>query len=371
MRGFALLSVFACTASTLAIAGGWETGTLNSSILFEEGNRVEISSGNLTYDVRGSASVVSTASPSTVLLPGQKHKMAKDQTRTSLSVKFDVGSFDIGIYRYDSGAIQLDGTNSTVPTVTASGDVDLSALALMVKRDLDNGLSVGVGVRENSLKSGGTVSTLAGVTYTLGSARETGMVGSLAYSIPDIALRAELVLEGQVNMPLDVTLSNGVPVSGTLKVPNTTTLNFQTGIAKDTLLYASIRSAAWNSNQVVVDAAVDALDISSDFDDSTTYSIGVGRKLSDNLSASVSYTSESGGGSTTTSGFTLRDGYNTFGLGLKYTMENLDISVGYSQTAAGDVTASIPNPTDTSQTLKTVYKNNRVYALGFKVGFNF
>ena len=362
-----------CVSSTALLAGGWETGTLPTSMMYEDGNYFELSYGSLNYNLDGVASVVLQASPTTELVAGQKHKMAKNQTRTSLAAKFSVGSYDVGISRFDNGAIQLDGTNSTVTSKTASADIKLTTMAIMGSRSLDNGMSVGLGMRNGQLGSG-TVSTLAGVTYSVESATASSAIASIAYEKPEIALRAELVYEDSVGMPFDVTLSNGVTATGGLSLPQSTTLNFQTGIATDTLLFGSVRNVAWSSGQVAVDAAVDLLDISSEFDNTTSYNIGVGRKLTEDLSASLSYAQEAGTGSTSTSGFTLTNGYNSVSAGLKYTMDNMNISVGYSYVMPGDVTVThdvAAAGATPATTLKTVYENSTVQAIGVRIGVNF
>ena len=366
-----------CVSSTALMAGGWETGTLPTSMMYEDGNYFEFSYGSLNYNLDGVASVVLQASPTTELVAGQKHKMAKDQTRTSLAAKFSVGSYDVGISRFDNGAIQLDGTNSTVTSKTASADIKLTTMAIMGSRSLDNGMSVGLGMRNGQLGSG-TVSTLAGVTYSVESATASSAIASIAYEKPEIALRAELVYEDSVGMPFDVTLSNGVTATGGLALPQSTTLNFQTGIATDTLLFGSVRNVAWSSSQVAVDAAVDLLDISSEFDNTTSYNVGVGRKLTEDLSASLSYAQEAGTGSTSTSGFTLTNGYNSLSAGLKYTIDNINISLGYSYVMPGDVTIThnvdadpSTDPATPATTLKTVYENSTVQALGIRIGVNF
>ena len=63
--------------STTAVdAGGWETGRLDTGFLYQDGTYVEASYGSLDYSVNGTTQAI------------QKHEMAKDQKRMSLSGKF-------------------------------------------------------------------------------------------------------------------------------------------------------------------------------------------------------------------------------------------------------------------------------------------
>ena len=60
--------------------------------------------------------------------------------------------------------------------------------------------------------------------------------------------------------------------------------------------------------------------------------------------------------------------------GLKYTMDNMNISVGYSYVMPGDVTIThdVAAAGATPATiLKTVYENSTVQAIGVRIGVNF
>ena len=364
-----------CASSTALHAGGWETGTLPTAMMYEDGNYAELSYGSLTYNLDGVASWIVTASGATHTA-GVKHKMAKNQTRTSFATKFSVGSYEVGISNFDSGAIKLDGTNSTVTSKTASADINLRTTAIQVNRSLDNGFTLGIGARQSELDSG-TVSTFAGVTYNIDRASNSSLIATAAYEIPDIALRAELVYEGPTKIKFDHTLNptafGASANGGELGIPQATTLNFQTGIAEDTLLFGKIRNVAWGSSQVFAKTDVSALDITSEFENTTSYNVGVGRKFSETLSASLSYTREDGAGSTSTSGFTLTSGYNAIGLGLKYTMDNINVSLGYSHIMPGDVTITHENTSGAANglTFKTVYENSTIQAAGVRIGVEF
>jgi long-chain fatty acid transport protein len=218
------------------------------------------------------------------------------------------------------------------------------------------------------------------VTYSIDSASASSLIASAAYEMPEIAMRAELVYEGSAKMNFDHTLSanpvNATASGGTLNIPQATTLNFQTGIAEGTLLFGTIRNVAWGSSQVSATTSSSGYDISSEFENTTKYNIGIGRKFSGALSGSLSYTQEAASSSTSTSGFTLTDGYRSVGAGIKYTMENINLSLGYSYVMPGDVTvthnftAGDPRLGGGNST-QTVYKNSTIQGLGVKIGVNF
>ena len=151
--------------------------------------------------------------------------------------------------------------------------------------------------------------------------------------------------------------------------PETYTLNLQTGIAENTLLIGSIHKTNWSKAQIDVPTGCSASATGSKFTDTTTTKIGVGRKLSDYWSVLASYQQETGGNKTTTSLFTVNNGYQSINLGVSYTLDNITISGGYSYTDIGNVSVIIPvSGTDTTF---ATYKNNTVSALGLKLGVSF
>jgi long-subunit fatty acid transport protein len=165
-------------------------------------------------------------------------------------------------------------------------------------------------------------------------------------------------------------------VAATLKTPEMITLNFQSGVAADTLLTASIHQAKWKSAQVnvgvttsspVSSASIDtAAAVSSDFSDSTKYSIGLARKFSKTISGSISYSQEDGSGSTSTSTFSMSNGSQSINAGFRYGFEVFDLSVGVSQTMFKDVTVDV-----NALTSPIEYKNNTATTVGIKLSTNF
>jgi outer membrane receptor protein involved in Fe transport len=130
--------------SALAVsAGGWETGKLDTSFMYNEGNYAELSYGNLNYSVSGTTQA------------GVSHDMAKDQTRMNLSGKFQVGSFDIGLTSFSSGAIQMDGQSAILPqcdvktketwaacSVVPSADVNMATKAILARYKINENFRV-------------------------------------------------------------------------------------------------------------------------------------------------------------------------------------------------------------------------------------
>ena len=352
---------------TPAFSGGWEADRLDTSIMYNDGGYAEVSTKSISYGV------YATTQTST------KHKMAKDQDRTSFSFKTQYGNFDIGVSSYNSGAIQLDGQATAAgASLVPSADVTARSLALLGKYRINENMSAFAGLNRYEVETS-TVKSIA-ATYEVAGDEIAPVVG-VAYEMKDIALRVEGIFQAKTDMSLtaksaaNAVIAGGgsiaaVPGSSTLVIPQTITLNFQSGIAEDTLLFGSIHKADWDDAQIdiPINAATSAPAIGSSFSTKTAYSIGLGRKISNELSLLASYSAEDGGGSTSSDPFTLTDGYQTLGFAARYTRDNMTFTAGYGYTKVGDVLVSnvtgLPGYT-------ADYKDNDIGAIGLKVGFSF
>ena len=377
--------------STTAVdAGGWETGRLDTGFLYQDGTYVEASYGSLDYSVNGTTQA------------NQKHEMAKDQKRMSLSGKFAAGGFDIGLTSFGSGAIQMDGQGAAVDTtacktalqqytiaaeakppsvadmltqansmgancsVVPSADVKLNTKALMARYSFNDKYSVIAGVRQSSLRKS-SLDTLA-AAYSIDAVSKTGAVYGFAYERPDIALKFEILRSEKITIGLVGKAASVLDVTGTLVVPAATTINFQTGIAENTLLMASAHRVNWTGSNVTLDvAASPSLNQASDFSNTTSYSLGLGRRLNEQTSASLTYSWEKGTnpGGASTSPFTMSNGSETLSFGVQHKIGLMTISGGVSYTKVGDVDVTH------STGLTASYAGNSVTAVGIKVGYNF
>ena len=324
------VSLVALTAG-MAQAGGFELQTLDTSAMYQSGGYASFSTAQINSDLGGQVG------------NGPKTKTLRDQSITNFALKSDVGVVGVGLSSYRSGAIQMSGENDYATTYAPSADADLDSMTLMANYSLSDEISILGGITQNNLKAF-TLNTLAsgavGTPYQINSGTSTGYVIGAAYSIPDIALRAELLYQPSSALTTDGTFA-GAALTASIKRPETLTLNFQTGIAEGTLLTASVHNAKWSAAPVTVDTVVDVADINETFDDSTKYSVGLARKLSNKWAISAGYSREEGGGSEASSLFTLSNGSQAFSLGARYTLsENMDISFGVSHSIFGDVTVN-------------------------------
>ena len=327
--------------------------------MYEEGGEFnaysEVSYGSRSYDIKG-----------TVYAP--TGSAVKDQTSTTISVKYDVtDNITVGFTNYNQGSIQLDYSEAGSAGAAALPVVDLTidARVLMAKYNISENIGFIAGVKQTVVKDA-TANIFQSVPLGASSitgGNEIGYVYGAVYTRDDIAMRVELTAETSTDFEL-ATTNTGIPDGTTLgSTPDYMNLYFQSGIAEDTLLYGSMRTANWSENQLYVYPHNNAA--TSSFTDSSTYSLGLGRKFTDNFSGSVSLSGEPKGASASTTPLTITNGYQGITLGGKYTIDNMSITAGYNYTQVGDKSVT-PAGGATGE-----FTDNTLTGLGVRVGFKF
>lgn len=351
------LLLVAIVAASGAQAGGFENARLDTAFMYEEGSSISLSSANKSYDVKGSTSATSKS-------------VITDRSFTTLQAKYQFSdALSFGLTSYESGALHLNyqGAGGVLNAVGPKVNGAVDSLALLSLYRLNDNVSVTAGVRRDkiSVQNADIFKSVGGSDPAIGSDSDITFLGAVAYEIPDIALRAELLLQSSSSFTMNSACGLPAPICGTDKstggMPEFMTLKLQTGIAPDTLAFASIHKGKWSKSQLSI-ADNTPTTATSSFADSTEYSVGLGRKISDRLSISGSYNWQPKDGSTTTSLFTVNSGYKGVSLGAKYALENIEFSLGYNYTKLGDVTTVAPS---------NQFKDNTVSAVGGKVTLRF
>lgn len=196
-----------------------------------------------------------------------------------------------------------------------------------------------------------------------------GILG-VAYERPDIALRVGLTYESGYThkfgttetMPAVAGHPAFAPSTTRIKMPQSVTLDFQTGIAKDTLLFGSLRWAEWSVWEVRPRGyeALFSSNITDFKDDVWSWRLGLGRKINDNFSvfARVGYEKSNGG---VFSRLAPLDGRKSIGIGGTYTKDNMKITAGLEYHKIGSAV-------DASG---TYFEGNDAVAFGLTVGYRF
>jgi long-subunit fatty acid transport protein len=388
------LGAVALTA-TAAQAGGIDRSRLSYGVLFEKGNYIEFGVSHVSPTVKGTY-----ANPSFGTTTGD---MANDYTTLSFAYKRDVSdkiaygifinqpygadaSYSQGLYdglnaEWDSKQVAVVMKYKVTPNFSVYGGLKAvrSQATIQIPDSLIRG-GLGQAAAAGSTSAAAILTALpqAGISGAVpanplvynaagpADTRVAGIVG-VAYEKPEIALRVGLTYESGFTHDFAATETSLIPGIGRtaslkVKMPETITLDFQSGVAKDTLVFGSIRYANWSTWEVRP-SGYDALtnDNITDFSDNViSYQLGVGRKLNDAFSvfARVGYEKGNGGIS---SRLAPTDGTRSFGLGGTYTKDNMKVTAGLEYVKLGDATDGTG----------TVFKGSKAVGFGMTVGYRF
>ena len=333
-----VVAVLLATTS-MATAGGLDRATTGTSTLFEKGSYAELSyasttpsigpNANLSLVLAGGMNV--TQSFTTTLFNfktdlNDKLSVAISSNNNPFGVDVDYDDFLTGGGAYASITSLRANLDSTAFTVIARYKITdrVSAIGALKYQTVSGTADVSVPL---TAASGGLVDG----DVSLARASDTNFIVGASYEIPEIAMRVVGTYESEATFdPSVIAETSGANTGpGQIKTPEVLMLEFQSGVAANTLVFGSIRHAKWEDAQVKMSAAYGNAQL-SDFDNSTTYTLGVGRKFSDSFSASLSASVDTGDGDDA-SLLAPTGGSTAISLGGKYTLNNgMAISGGVS-----------------------------------------
>ena len=368
-------------AASGALAGGLDRTGQSVDIIFEEGNYGEISLARTSPSITG-----------TDVLGFDTGNVADDFTSISGGVKLDFSDkFSMAmIFEEPFGSdIAYPSTSALLGGTTAIANT--TSTTFVARYKFNENWSVHGGLRNQTARGNITLDGLAyggnppgGVsTYgvTLNDSNAWGYLVGAAYERPEIALRVALTYNSAITHKMDTTetaFGGAFPfVVGTtsnlsetdVETPQSVNLEFQTGIAADTLVFGSIRWAEWSKFKIdpvnFVNATGGGL---VDLEDSITYTLGVGRRFSDQWAGSVSFTYEQADDDDLVSPLAPTNGLFAISVGAEYqATENMSIGFGVRHNWLGNARPE----TGTPDTARAVMEDNTATSFGMKVGFTF
>lgn len=365
MKKLLIASTALAAIGTQAFAGGVERSAFSSGFLYEDGNYVELSFGAVNPSVSGVSSPLAGSLPS--------GDMAESYTNFAIAYKRQYSDkLALGFVIDQPIGANVAYPTSAAPYPFAGAQADLSSLAFtgLAKYQATEAVSVLGGLRIQQVK--GTVAGIPvesppapGTPYSLDAARsnELGYIIGIAWEKPEIAARVALTYESEITHSFDVQETFGAvgPIPGTMEttIPQAINLEFQTGVAEDTLVFGSIRYVEWTAFDITP-PALDAALVSY-ADDRTTYTLGVGRRFNETWSGAVSIsheetTSNPVGNLGPTNGFT------SVSVGATYTKDNMKITGGVRYVELGDATTT---------SIGSDFSDNSAIAAGLRVGWSF
>lgn len=359
MKHYALVTAAMLAASSGAYAGGVERSAQSVAILFEQGRYVELSFGRFAPDVSG-------VSP---LSPANSGDMAGDYNSWSLGYKMDIGekmNFALILDQPIGANVDYPVSAPPYPLAGSTAKLTSSAITALIRYKFESSVSVYGGLRYQTVHGEVSLPSIPGGGYTLDTNHdsEIGYVIGVAWEKPEIAARVALTYNSAIKHTLEAAETGalaGVSDFDT-EVPQSVNLEFQTGIAKDTLLFGSIRWVDWTSFVINPDGYIppDALvDYASD---RVTYNLGIGRRFNDTWSGAVTLGYEKSDGERT-GNLGPTDGLKSIGLAATYTADSLKITGGIRYVDLGDATTKAP--------VSGSFTDNSGVGVGIRVGYTF
>ena len=224
-----------------------------------------------------------------------------------------------------------------------------------------------------------------GYDGTFAQSNGYGWMAGLAYSKPEIALKAALTYRSEIDH--DTVAYEYMPATGdsgtndmTITTPKSVNVDFQTGLNPTTLLTAKLRWVPWSDFSIkpplynaTTKKAVGAdfkplypngLNLIDYSDDGWAAEVGLGKKLNNQWAVSGSVGWDSGaGGPITTLGPV--EGHWNVGLGAKYNVTpEVAVSAGVKYLMFGDAKSKIPNGD-----LVGDFQNNDAWIYGLRLTY--
>lgn len=349
-------ALWGATALTLAastsFAGGIDRSGQGVNILFEEGNFVQFTWSHVSPSVDGKNGVI-----------GDSNDVLPSYNNASFGYKHEINeNWDIAlIYDQPFGA-HVAYTNG--PFTGGGADINSDALTALLQYNFGNGFSVHAGAR--ALKVSGNITSGLGL-LDAGSDYDWGGVVGVAYEKPEIALRVALTYATAIDSGFTGTNAAFPPGfqdrTFDVEFPESVNLDFQTGVAANTLVFGSIRWAGWGGFNLTT--AEDGQWVNFD-DDTIAYSLGVGRQVTDKLSLALQLGYEKSGNRPTTTLLAPTTGSKSVGLGATYQVnEQLSISGGLTYALPGD------QYYEAAPGVNVEFNDSSAWGAGIRIGYRF
>ncbi|MFN4130143.1 MAG: outer membrane protein transport protein, partial [Paracoccaceae bacterium] len=330
MKIMIIAAAAAAASACSAHAGGFERSNTPLGFMFEKGNYAELSFGSVSPKVSGALIVAPSVTTGNV---------TKNYTTLGLAFKTDVtDKISLGVTLDPTfGADVAYPTGTGFPIAGSTAKLRGETIAVVGRYKFSENVSVHGGLR--SVGIGGNVSLFNGganiYRATFANDRDIGYLIGAAYEKPEIALRVGLTYASETKHNLEASgfsafvLGGVIAGSATVKLPQSLTLDFQSGVAADTLVFGSIRWVDWTATTLVAPNAGPANPLVFYANDTITYNIGVGKKISEAFSGAISIGYEKTHGDPT-GNLGPTDGHFSLQVGGTYTHQNMKITAGVS-----------------------------------------
>ena len=386
------VALAALSAASIASAAGLDRSGQDITAFLQDGTYAETVYTYIDADVSGKDS------------SGNKiDDIAEDYDFFRYGVKADINEiFSVGVlydepfgaaadYSGDNNFVDAKGEGTNVEVRTESITGILGAKLGENKNFQVYGGPVAQRVKADVKLRGEAYSVANGYTTNIITDQDYGWIAGMAYSKPEIALKAALTYRSEIEhnsqaaelypFAQRVGLSPNKVDTIEINTPKSVNFDFQTGINPTTLATAKVRWVPWSDfaitpslyndvSQVLATLPAGAgipaegLDLVSYDKDQWQVELGLAKRLAPKFAVSGTVGWDSGAGNPVTSLGPI-EGYYSVGLGGKYDItENWAVSAGGKYLWFGDAEGQIP-----SKTVVSDFDDNDGFALGVKVSY--
>jgi len=328
-------------ASGGASAGGLDLSGQPITLLFRDGDYAELTLGGTVPRIEGEdAAGVASGNVYDVVAGLQAGVVRSFASGWSAALILD---------RPYGVRVDYDPGRTAFPFAGTDAEARSLGVTALVRHRLDGRWSVHAGLRAERFGGDATLGgrgygPFAGYSWTGDPDWGLGYVGGGAFEIPEIALRVAVTYGSEIKHELEATESFFGPTTTPVTMPQSVNLDFQTGIAPDTLVYGLVRWVDWGG-WTVAPAGLQAAtgEPLVEFTSSTyTLRLGLARQLTDTFAAAVEVTHETPKEQLATP-LAPYDGFTTLGLGGTFSLPSgLEIGGGIGYSWLGAATASVP-----------------------------
>lgn len=356
-------------ASNMAFAGALEQSNQGIQLLFEDNNYAELGWAKVWVDVEG-----------TDLLGVNTGDVAPSYGMGTLGVKLQLTpDWSAALLVDQPFGITVNYSQASPLYAGTAARVDSTATTALLRYKFNPHWSLYAGPKVQWLNADVTLGGLAADVfsgYQLKIDRETdmGYVAGGSYELPEIALRIALTYHAEISYASATTErlpeALGGPVTiqndAHFRTPQSVNLDFQTGIAENTLLFGLVRWVDWSAFELSPStfSELTGEPLAGYPNDISTYMLGVAYQLTPELTLASTLAFED---ERNRYGSALGpvNGFTSFGLGSVYNSGpiRLSASAGYYQLRDTDPVSA--------DTVTGQFRDNSLTAVELKMGYKF
>lgn len=358
-RLFPTVAVALALAANPATAGGIERALPPFGLLFEPGNHLQFDIARISPRVTGQQ----------VPWPAETGDVLGNFSSGALALKVALGArADLAVVLNKPVGIDLAYPASGYMISGSQAAIEATRLTALLRWRLTGAISlIGGALLETA---SGTVDQFDGYRMRTETDLAPGAILGVAWERPDIAARVALIWTSAINHDFSARETWGGDWSDTAfrtTIPQSLTLEAQTGIAADTLVFGSVRWADWSAFNISTPFYEDvyAMPLADYKGDVTTFEIGLGRRFSDQWSGAVMLTHEPKiGGYSGNLG--PQDGMTAITLAATRTQGAVTVTGFVRHAEFGDTATQLPGLEPLGR-----FTDDHVTAVGLRVGYAF